>query len=352
MSLRTGAGGAGATGARHLARTDAVFGSGTWTTPPTTGGRARRRRSGNADDRGGGTMRDAVRSVLRGNDWGLTEQQISEATGVGPRAIRTLLERLFLDNSVIGVRYRDDPVVYWRARGSARTEPLARDLDPHGRATAGGEAPAVGEPVDQVETFESRTSWPARRGARTPGRGHAPPLVRAPCPRRCGARSGRSARGPGMPDAVRDDLAHHQPKVLQGGPRRGRPGAGRRHGVPPGSRRDPPGDGALRWHGHPPRAGRRTRACGRAAPAEDPVDGLRSGDEREPATVVTGARVGGQDHPEPGRVHELERPQVEHDLADPRGLDLGQVALGVGARPPGRARRPSRPWRRHRGPQR
>jgi hypothetical protein len=39
-------------------------------------------------------MWDAVRSVLSGNDWGLTEQQISEATGLG-RAIRTLLERLF-----------------------------------------------------------------------------------------------------------------------------------------------------------------------------------------------------------------------------------------------------------------
>ncbi|HEX5949406.1 MAG TPA: hypothetical protein VFZ96_00230 [Actinomycetota bacterium] len=79
---------------------------------------------GHPDERARGTVRDAVRSVLRGNDWGLTEQQISEATGVGPRAIRSLLERLFRDNSVIKVRYRDDPDVYWRAAGiRARPSP-------------------------------------------------------------------------------------------------------------------------------------------------------------------------------------------------------------------------------------
>lgn len=125
MSLRTGA---AAVQVRreleHLARTDAVFRI-RYVDDPADHWRASPPPAlGNADDRGGGTMRDAVRSVLRGNDWGLTEQQISEATGVGPRAIRTLLERLFLDNSVIKVRYRDDPVVYWRASGiRARPNP-------------------------------------------------------------------------------------------------------------------------------------------------------------------------------------------------------------------------------------
>ncbi|HSD49582.1 MAG TPA: hypothetical protein VLE71_07105 [Actinomycetota bacterium] len=79
---------------------------------------------GHADERERGTVRGAVRSVLRGHDWGLTEQQISEATGVGRGAIRSLLERLFLDNSVIKVQYRDDPEIYWRAAGiRARPSP-------------------------------------------------------------------------------------------------------------------------------------------------------------------------------------------------------------------------------------
>lgn len=79
---------------------------------------------GSSDGRQGGSVRDAVRSVLRGHDWALSERQIAEAAGVGRETVRSLLERLFLDNSVIRVRYRGDPEVYWRAAGiRARPNP-------------------------------------------------------------------------------------------------------------------------------------------------------------------------------------------------------------------------------------
>lgn len=101
----------------HLARTETVFRI-RYKDDPVDHWRASASSAfGHADERTKGTVRDAVRSVLRGSDWGLTEQQISEATGVGRRKIRPLLERLFLDNSVIKVRYRDDPETYWRAAG-------------------------------------------------------------------------------------------------------------------------------------------------------------------------------------------------------------------------------------------
>lgn len=108
----------------HLARTETVFRI-RYRDDPVDHWRASAPSAfGHADEPARGTVRDAVRSVLRGHDWGLTEQQISEATGVGRRAIHSLLERLFVDNSVIKVRYRDDPEVYWRAAGiRARPSP-------------------------------------------------------------------------------------------------------------------------------------------------------------------------------------------------------------------------------------
>jgi hypothetical protein len=108
----------------NLARTETVFRI-RYTDDPFDHWRASAPSAfGHADELARGTVWDAVRSVLRGNDWGLTEQQISEATGFGRRAIHSLLERLFLDNSVIKVRYRDDAQVYWRAAGiRARPSP-------------------------------------------------------------------------------------------------------------------------------------------------------------------------------------------------------------------------------------